>query len=95
MACATGNGPVNALDKAMREALASFYPVISDMHLLDYKVRVIETGSNTDSKIRVMIDSADSDSVFTTIGVSSDIIKASFTALMDSFEYKLSKKENE
>lgn len=95
MACATGNGPVNALDKAMREALTSFYPVISDMHLLDYKVRVIETGSNTDSKIRVMIDSADSDSVFTTIGVSSDIIKASFTALMDSFEYKLSKKENE
>lgn len=94
MTCATGNGPVNALDKAMRDALVGFYPEISDMHLLDYKVRVIESGSTTDSKIRVMIDSADSDSVFTTIGVSSDIIKASFTALVDSFEYKLSKKEN-
>ena len=95
MACASGNGPVNALDKAMRDALSSFYPELSDMRLMDYKVRVIESGLTTDSKTRVMIDSADAESAFTTIGVSSDIIKASFMALVDSFEYKLSKKENE
>ncbi len=95
MSCASGNGPVNALDKAMRDALSSFYPEISDMRLMDYKVRVIESGLTTDSKTRVMIDSADAESAFTTIGVSSDIIKASFMALVDSFEYKLSKKENE
>ena len=79
----------------MRDALSNFYPELNDMRLMDYKVRVIESGLTTDSKTRVMIDSADTESAFTTIGVSSDIIKASFMALVDSFEYKLSKKENE
>lgn len=95
MRCADGNGPVNALDKAMREALSSFYPELNSMHLMDYKVRVIGAGSNTDSKVRVLIDSSDEDSAFTTVGVSCDIIEASVKALMDSFEYKLSKKEKQ
>lgn len=93
LTCGSGNGPVNALDSALRTAIGMFYPEISDMHLLDYKVRVIDTGKATDAKTRVLIESADIDSSFTTIGVSTDIIEASFMALMDSFEYKLSKKE--
>ena len=93
LTCGSGNGPVNALDSALRTAIGMFYPEISDMHLLDYKVRVIDTGKATDAKTRVLIESADMDSSFTTIGVSTDIIEASFMALMDSFEYKLSKKE--
>ena len=94
LTCGSGNGPVNALDNALRQAIRVFYPRIDTMHLLDYKVRVIDTGSATDAKVRVLIESADGDSVFTTIGVSTDIIEASFTALADSFEYILSKKEN-
>lgn len=93
LTCGSGNGPVNALDRALRTAIGTFYPEINDMHLLDYKVRVIDTGKATDAQIRVLIESADMDSSFTTIGVSTDIIEASFMALMDSFEYKLSKKE--
>ncbi len=93
LTCDAGNGPVNALDKALRRAIQVFYPEINEMKLQDYKVRVIESGFATDSKVRVLIESRDSDSVFTTIGVSCDIIEASFTALMDSYEYELSKKE--
>lgn len=94
LTCDSGNGPVNALDKALRKAIQVFYPEINAMKLQDYKVRVIESGSTTDSKVRVLIESGDENSVFTTIGVSCDIIEASFTALMDSYEYELSKKEN-
>ena len=92
IAGSVGNGPVNALDLAMREALQSFYPQISQMHLTDYKVRVISTGSATDAAIRVLIDSTDGREVWTTVGVSTDITEASFRALSDSYEYILSKK---
>jgi 2-isopropylmalate synthase len=96
MTCDSGNGPVNALDRAMRKAICVFYPEIEKMHLIDYKVRVINTVDATDARVRVLIESADieNNTVYTTIGVSNDIIEASFTALVDSLEYKLSSKEN-
>lgn len=90
--CDVGNGPVNALDKALRRALRVFYPEISKLHLTDYKVRVIDS-KNTDALTRVLIESSDGSDTFTTIGVANDIIEASFTAIVDSIEYKLSKGE--
>ncbi|MBP3741530.1 MAG: citramalate synthase [Treponema sp.] len=87
-----GDGPVNALDIALRRALEKFYPEVSRFHLVDYKVRVLDTNSATASKVRVIIESTDGESAWTTIGVSSDVIEASWIALTDSFEYKLSKK---
>ena len=87
-----GDGPVNALDIALRRALEKFYPEVSRFHLVDYKVRVLDTNSATASKVRVIIESTDGESSWTTIGVSSDVIEASWIALTDSFEYKLSKK---
>ena len=89
---AVGNGPVNALDVALRRALCVFYPQVSSMHLTDFKVRVIDMSSTTAAKIRVLIESTNGDESWTTIGVSNDIIEASFTALTDSFEYILSRK---
>nr|MCR4580792.1 citramalate synthase [Treponema sp.] len=86
-----GDGPVNALDIALRRALEKFYPEVSRFRLVDYKVRVLDTNSATASKVRVIIESTDGESAWTTIGVSSDVIEASWIALTDSFEYKLSK----
>ncbi|WP_073082890.1 citramalate synthase [Sporobacter termitidis] len=86
---AVGNGPVNALDAALRKALCVFYPVLSDVHLIDYKVRVLETGDATGSRVRVLIESTDGHRKWITVGVSTDIIEASFAALVDSLEYKL------
>ncbi|MGI5905432.1 MAG: citramalate synthase [Candidatus Pararuminococcus gallinarum] len=86
-----GNGPVHALDKAMRKALEVFYPALSHMRLIDYKVRVMETHQATAAKVRVLIESTDGQNVWTTIGVSTDVINASATALSDSIEYKLYK----
>ena len=91
MACDCGNGPVNALDKALRNALIVFYPQLSSMRLVDYKVRIIDS-RNTDAVTRVLIESSDGETTYTTIGVSSDIIEASMTALVDSYEYVLSGK---
>ncbi len=88
---AEGNGPVNALDKALRKALEVFYPSLSDVHLTDFKVRVLDGNSATASKVRVLIESSDGVSSWTTVGVSSDIIEASWIALVDSIEYKLIK----
>lgn len=85
-----GNGPVNALDTALRRALCVFYPQVSEMTLADFKVRVIDSGTTTAAKVRVLIESTDGKENWTTIGVSHDIIEACFTALVDSFEYKLS-----
>jgi 2-isopropylmalate synthase len=90
---AVGNGPVHALDQALRKALTAFYPILSEVHLIDYKVRVLETGRTTDSYVRVLIESTDGKRTWTTVGVSSDIIEASFTALVDSLEYKLNMDE--
>ena len=89
---AEGIGPVNALDNAVRKALSRFYPVINEMKLTDYKVRVLDSTSATAAKVRVLIESTDGNEVWTTIGVSTDIIEASWKALADSIEYKLGSK---
>ncbi len=88
---AEGNGPVNALDKALRKALEVFYPQLSTVHLTDYKVRVLDGKTATASKVRVLIESSDGADNWTTVGVSNDIIEASWIALVDSIEYKLIK----
>ncbi len=86
---AEGDGPVSALDNALRKALTTIYPNIDNMHLVDFKVRVIDGMDGTDAKVRVLIESRDENSIFSTIGVSEDIIEASWQALADSFQYKL------
>ena len=86
---AEGMGPVNALDNALRRALTAFYPCISQVILRDFKVRVIDNKDSTAAKVRVLIESSDGVSTWTTVGVSVDIIEASFIALSDSLEYKL------
>jgi 2-isopropylmalate synthase len=84
-----GDGPVNALDKAMRKALEKFYPAIQEIKLVDYKVRVLDSSQATAAKVRVIIESTDQQKTWTTIGVSTDIIEASWLALKDAVEYKL------
>ncbi|WP_168119347.1 citramalate synthase [Paenibacillus sp. HB172176] len=86
---AEGNGPVNALDNALRKALISFYPQIEDIHLSDYKVRVIDEKDATAAKVRVLIESTGLDNTWSTVGVSSNVIEASWEALLDSFRYAL------
>ncbi len=86
---AEGDGPVHALDKALRKALDVFYPTLRDVHLIDYKVRVMDSASATAALVRVFIESTDGKDVWTTVGVSTDIIEASLIALVDSIEYKL------
>ncbi len=88
---ADGNGPVNALDRAMRKALISFYPQLKDIKLLDYKVRVLPSSQGTDSMIRVLVETGDEDSRWGTVGVSSNVVDASYHALADAFTYKLHK----
>jgi len=88
---ADGDGPVNALDNALRKALKDFYPALSKMHLADFKVRVLEEKAGTASRVRVLIQSQDEDQAWDTIGVSENIIEASWQALVDSIEYKLLK----
>ena len=88
---AEGCGPVNALDNALRKALERFYPEIKQMKLTDYKVRVLDSTSATEARVRVLIESTDGKDVWTTIGVSTDIIDASWKSLVDSIEYKLFK----
>lgn len=88
---AEGNGPVNALDKALRKALEVFYPQLKQVYLTDYKVRVVNTEDATGAKVRVLIESSDGQAVWGTVGVSTDIIEASWIALVDSIEYKLLK----
>ena len=93
MTAAEGEGPVNALDNGLRKALERFYPQIKDMKLTDYKVRVLDSDSATAAKVRVLIESTDGKDTWTTIGVSADIIEASWLALVDSIEYKLIRDE--
>ena len=88
---ATGNGPVNALDNALRNALEKFYPALKDVKLIDYKVRVLAPGKGTAAKVRVLIESGDNSGKWGTVGVSENIIEASWQALVDSIEYKLLK----
>lgn len=89
IAAGEGNGPVNALDNALRAALRQFYPVVEQIHLTDYKVRVLDGKSATASRVRVLIESSDGTAQWTTMGVSCDVVEASWLALVDSFEYKL------
>ena len=88
---AEGDGPVDALDKALRRALKEFYPNLEHMHLTDYKVRVLNTNEGTAAKVRVLIESQDDHDSWTTVGVHENIIEASWEALIDSIEYKLLK----
>ncbi len=92
---AVGDGPVNALDNALRKALVKFYPVLNEMKLTDFKVRVIsnKTKSGTASYVRVLIESSDKEEKWTTLGVSENIIEASYIALVDGIIYKLDKEE--
>lgn len=91
---ASGDGPVNALDNALRKALLRFYPEIAMIKLTDYKVRVLEEKKGTNSKVRVLIQSSDGNDTWSTVGVSDNIIEASWQALCDSINYKLFKVRN-
>jgi len=86
-----GDGPVNALDAALRKGLENIYPAIKDVHLIDYKVRVVNARAGTAARVRVIIESRDKTSIWGTVGVSENIIEASWLALVDSVEYKLQK----
>ncbi|MBP5438874.1 MAG: citramalate synthase [Treponema sp.] len=91
IAAGEGNGPVNALDNALRQALMPFYPSVTEIHLIDYKVRVLDGKSATASRVRVLIESSDGKDSWTTMGVSCDVVEASWLAIVDSIEYKLIK----
>ena len=86
---AEGNGPVNALDQALRKALIQFYPSVGIIKLVDYKVRILEESTGTESQVRVLIESSDGVDEWTTVGSSTNIIEASWLALADSLEYWL------
>lgn len=90
---ATGNGPVNALDNALRKALERFYPELKKVKLKDYKVRVVNSGRGTASKVRVLIELGDDERIWSTVGVSENIIEASWQAIVDGIEYKLYKEK--
>ena len=86
-----GDGPVNALDSALRKALTPAYPGLSELTLVDYKVRVINSSEGTAARVRVVIESRDKDGMWSTVGVSENIIEASWIALVDAFEFKIHK----
>lgn len=88
---AEGDGPVNALDNALRKALLRFYPELADTKLVDYKVRVLDEAEATAAKVRVLIESSDGNETWSTVGVSTNIIEASWQALCDGLNYKLYK----
>lgn len=90
---AIGSGPVNSLDNALRKALTKYYPQLKDVKLHDYKVRVLEAGKGTSAKVRVLIESGDEKNRWGTVGMSENIIEASWQALVDSIEYKLLREE--
>jgi 2-isopropylmalate synthase len=92
---ADGNGPVNALDAAVRKALLEFYPSLEAVKLIDYKVRIIDTAAGTGAGVRVLIECTDGEHLWTTVGSSTDIIEASWLALADSLEYWLLKRGRE
>src|SRR5207249_7613962 len=86
---ADGNGPVNALDAALRKALRAFYPVLDTVHLYDYKVRILDSGAATGARTRVTIESTDGALEWSTMGSDTNIIAASATALGESLEYAI------
>jgi 2-isopropylmalate synthase len=89
VAVGEGNGPVNALDSALRRALNGRYPALEHIHLTDFKVRVLDGGAATGAVVRVLIDSTDGDHAWTTVGVDTNVIEASWQALLDSLVYGL------
>ena len=92
---ADGNGPVNALDGALRKALGAFYPVLDKVHLVDYKVRILDGATATAARTRVIIDSQDGSTTWSTMGSDANIIAASAQALADSLEYAIWKSGSE
>jgi 2-isopropylmalate synthase len=86
---AEGNGPVSALDFALRKALVNFYPTIADFYLTDYKVRILDGGAGTSAKTRVLVESSNGQARWTTVGVSSNILEASYQAVVEGLEYGL------
>jgi 2-isopropylmalate synthase len=86
---ADGNGPVHAIDRAIKKALSRFFPELDQVHLTDYKVRVLDARSGTAAKVRVLIESSDGSESWTTVGVSHNVIEASWKAIIDSILYKL------
>ena len=86
---AEGNGPVSALDNALRKALLKFYPQIADFHLTDYKVRILDGGSGTSAKTRVLVEFSNGEERWTTVGVSGNILEASYQAVVEGIEYGL------
>lgn len=88
---AEGVGPVNALDNALRKALNEFYPELNDVHLTDFKVRVLDETAGTEAKVRVLVEMSDGESTWRTVGASANIIEASWQALTDGIDYKLMK----
>ena len=86
-----GDGPVNALDVALRKALEPHFPRLKEMRLVDFKVRVINDRAGTAARVRVVIESQDGDEVWGTVGVSENMIEASWMALVDAFDHKLAK----
>jgi 2-isopropylmalate synthase len=92
---ADGDGPVHALDNALRKALLPFYPALREVHLTDFKVRVLDAKDGTAAKVRVLIDAADEDGSWSTVGVSENILEASWQALVDSVEYGIRRRAGE
>jgi 2-isopropylmalate synthase len=92
---AEGDGPVNALDSALRKALLEFYPVLEDIYLIDYKVRVLDGNDGTAAKVRVLIESSDGHESWGTVGASTNIIEASWQALVDSIEYGIKLRQDD
>ena len=86
---AEGNGPVSALDLALRKALVKFYPEIADFHLTDYKVRILDGGAGASAKTRVLVESSNGEKRWTTVGVSTNIIDASYQAVVEGLDYGL------
>jgi 2-isopropylmalate synthase len=86
---AEGNGPVSALDTALRKALVRFYPQIAAFHLTDYKVRILDGGAGTAAKTRVLVESSNGEQRWTTVGVSGNILEASYQAVVEGIEYGL------
>ncbi|MGG6292824.1 citramalate synthase [Leptolyngbya sp. AN02str] len=90
---AEGNGPVSALDAALRKALVNVYPAIATFHLTDYKVRILDSGAGTSAKTRVLVESSNGHQRWTTVGVSANIIEASYRAVVEGLEYGLMRQE--
>jgi 2-isopropylmalate synthase len=91
---AKGDGPVNALDNSLRRALTTHFPEIADLHLIDYKVRIVDSAAGTAARTRVLIESSDGHNEWGTVGVSDNVIDASWQALLDSYEYFLRRRRS-